>query len=226
MRLVTDVRRVAMSGVYDGYFGEDEQLLLYGLYELCIAAVGKVGTADGALKQCVAGKEYAALLGIETHASCRMARRGDAPQCFGAEREDATLMQRMPYGAWHGVGRYAEAGYGLCEISNPRTVLEACAHTQPVGVLNECSTEDVVKVQVRAEQVLHMQPVLFDELTEPSLLLVPIHPRVYYGCLVRLLIVHYVAVLVQHIANECLYFHGTYIFDIPCEGTLFINTTQ
>lgn len=135
-------------------------------------------------------------------------------------------MKWMSYGTWNLIWLYAETCNGWYEIFKPRPVFKVCTDLYTIGVFDECRAKDVVEVQVRAEEILEVQLILFDELAELPLLLVPVHSRVYHGCFARLLIVYNVTVLMQHIANECLYFHGAYIFDIPCEDTLFVENSQ
>ena len=75
------------------------------------------------------------------------------------------------------------------------------------GVLDEWYAEDMVEVKMCAEQILYLQSLVVYERDERLLFLIPIEAWVDDGGIARELVVQYVAVLMEHIADECLYFH-------------------
>ena len=76
--LFTDACEVSMPWKYDGFGGECKQLTAYGMNELCITSVGKVGAPDGAMKEGVACKKHISTKGVEAHAASRVPRSGNA----------------------------------------------------------------------------------------------------------------------------------------------------
>lgn len=182
--LIANGGGIPVPSIHDSFGRQGEQARLNGTDELYVVAVREVGTPDGTLKQRISGKEYAAILGIEAHATCRVAGSGYALKCACTEGEHIAIVQWVSYRTRSTVGTDTETGNGMGEVVNPWCIEEAGTELYAKGIFYEGNPKYVVEMQVGTQQILHLQTVLAYKLCQQLPLVDPIEPRVNDGGLV------------------------------------------
>ena len=132
-------------------------------YQFVEVAAGKVGTADAALEQYVAGEHAVLCRAVVHQAARRVSRHVDGFQLRMAEGDDVAVVQvsAQRYGRFRQLETEHAALFG-CFV-NPELIRLVGFRFQSEFFQHEGVAEDVVQVQVRVQQVLHLQPVADDK---------------------------------------------------------------
>ena len=132
-------------------------------YQFVEVAAGEVGTADAALKQYIAGEHAMVCRAIVHQTARRVSRHMDGFQFRIAEGDDVAVVQvsTQRYGRFLQLETEHTALLG--RFVNPELVGLVGFRLQSELFQHERVSEDVVQVQVRVQQVLYIQLVVYDK---------------------------------------------------------------
>ena len=152
-----------MSGIDNRVVGQDEQTAANMFYQFVEVATGEVGTADAALKQHIPREHAVVCRAIIHQTARRVSRYMDGFQFRIAEGDDVSVVQISAQG--HGGFLQLEAEHAALfrRFVNPELIRLGGFRLQSEFFQHEGVAEDVVQVQVRVQQVLHLQPVADDK---------------------------------------------------------------
>ena len=180
--------------------------------ELAVVAAVEVGAPHAAKgKEGVAGKEHAVGSIVEADAALRVARGMDASQLGLPEADDVAVGQQLSYGRWRARIGYAEGTHLVGIVFGPPAVAPVSLARQAPLRLGKGNAEDMVEVEVGAEDVAHRQPLAVHKPCQLLLLSRAVAAGVDDRRLARV-VPHHIGVRRQHIELKNLQSHPNSLF--------------
>lgn len=200
-----------VSGVYAHRVGQDEKFLLYASEQIAPVAPWQVATAYAVLKEGIAAEQIGCFFVVEADASPAVSGSMDDAQGGFSEGDFVSMAKGTA-----DRGRFAQFRFPPFQpqlTAVPRGFLQpfgvafVCFHRQIVLLGKEAQSEDMVGVQMRAEQSANRQPFLFYEAAYGFSFLRKIASRVDEGGLFRS-VVYQKTVFLKRVYGESLDGHG------------------
>ncbi len=193
-----------MTRVKHRFVGERKELATYGGDKLLVVAAPKVRAPDTSCEQGISHHHKAVRSTVESHAPGGMARDMEHRELGTSESNGLASRKRLHDGDIPKISPQTECPSLLACRRQLLNVQRMCAGRQTVGVGHKRIAEDMIQMQVSAQEMFYCQSVFRDKVCQHLFFRRAAAAAVDDDCLARLVVEHK-GVFAEIIEHEFLY---------------------
>lgn len=206
-----------VSGKHVRIIRQAEQPALYSVYQVRIAAVLKICSADRPLKECIAGEDNLLVRHIEAAPAGSMSGGGQDAEPERAQCDLLLILYKTCHIISHHAILYAgkHGGHLACFLRKEQISLHGHGFNM-IPVMQIAIAHLMVKMKVGTEDTQQPEVITIDKVAQTTAFFLPHTARIYHHAYMLVRLIEHVGIFHQRIEDKMAYLH--ILVDWPVGG--------